>query len=759
MTARIDQYNVENFIEGKFKSKLVYIDNIHIEWRLLDNFPEMTRLYFQDVTFPNSSLSGIEKFTCLTSLSISSNTRQLINFSAIDSLVNIRELTLENQGGTYGIENALDISFIRKFKKLRSLSITHSNILSLDHILDCTSLTKLNINGIDHAELDQTKLSNLVNLKDIQYFVSYRSECLQFNELEGLTKLRNVRGLHNNKLVYLSNLKNLEVRLDAEDLSQLEMFPNLEMLRIIIITSKSNSKPKWIKCLPKLIYLNIETSGTLDLDHIGIETLQNLKYFKYNGQTNILSINSLAKCPILREIYVSANQIDSFDDIGKCSELTHISIIASQKNVFDIDIKNFDGLKKLSFMLFKYVNISNIHLLNNLQSLKTLKLFSIGIDECSDLTVSLPNLSSFQVGNNSFSDLLWLHAPQLQKINVNFSDVKSIDLKRYPKLTTLEALSSLLKLEDLEGLETLDNLVKFSFKGHSTENNIDKLVSSKLECISISANIRSFPFERFPNLKYFYADNNALESINGIELCPKIINLKIEYNPIRDFSPICSLRYLDFLACDLDYIDEQDPRTRRIIHRHLNNVAKKITSIYGDNQNVHDSFIQKSINNSLNNILKDPIVNYDSNDVLVSNLSVRTKEAIIEYCSDSNVHSILDIKFSELFAYVWARIKKHPNCDELMKILEEQIEDSECMCFTGRFNRLISVLVGFYDDVEINISDSSRISAVIIETGNSINPYNPKEHKRIATNKLLDIGYTIEDISVWVDAIDFESME
>ena len=63
--------------------------------------------------------------------------------------------------------------------------------------------------------------------------------------------------------------------------------------------------------------------------------------------------------------------------------------------------------------------------------------------------------------------------------------------------------------------------------------------------------------------------------------------------------------------------------------------------------------------------------------------------------------------------------------------------ESECMCFTGRFNRLISVLVGFYDDVEINISDSSRISGIIISIQKSIDPYNPVKHKKNCQKKII----------------------
>ena len=91
---------------------------------------------------------------------------------------------------------------------------------------------------------------------------------------------------------------------------------------------------------------------------------------------------------------------------------------------------------------------------------------------------------------------------------------------------------------------------------------------------------------------------------------------------------------------------------------------------------------------------------------------------------------------------------------ELIKILEEQIIDSECKCFTGRFNRTLSVLVGFYEDIKINISDQSRIGAIILNRKEKIIPYDLNIHKETAVNELLNAGYSKEEIEPWIEAID-----
>jgi len=120
----------------------------------------------------------------------------------------------------------------------------------------------------------------------------------------------------------------------------------------------------------------------------------------------------------------------------------------------------------------------------------------------------------------------------------------------------------------------------------------------------------------------------------------------------------------------------------------------------------------------LQSLLKDnkPLLSFDN--IISSGLSSKTKESLIEYCQNESVHSVHLITYGELLSYVWPkceafsrlllrnwqRIINSDHKEELFRILEEQIADSECKCFTGRFNRTLSVLVGFYDDIKINIS-------------------------------------------------------
>ena len=63
-------------------------------------------------------------------------------------------------------------------------------------------------------------------------------------------------------------------------------------------------------------------------------------------------------------------------------------------------------------------------------------------------------------------------------------------------------------------------------------------------------------------------------------------------------------------------------------------------------------------------------------------------------------------------------------------------------------------MVGFYDDISINISDNSRISAIILSIKNSLDPYDPDKHKELARSSLLEAGYDQNTIDLWTSVIE-----
>jgi hypothetical protein len=128
-------------------------------------------------------------------------------------------------------------------------------------------------------------------------------------------------------------------------------------------------------------------------------------------------------------------------------------------------------------------------------------------------------------------------------------------------------------------------------------------------------------------------------------------------------------------------------------------------------------------------------------------LTEQTKREILNYCDDSMEHTSFLITYSDLLVYVWSRIIVSKNVDEILTVLNQEISDGLCMCFTGRLTRLLNTLVGFYDDIELQISDSEQITNIIMALKNKF----PDEQLRDAVRKeLLDRQYSETIINEWL---------
>jgi len=180
---------------------------------------------------------------------------------------------------------------------------------------------------------------------------------------------------------------------------------------------------------------------------------------------------------------------------------------------------------------------------------------------------------------------------------------------------------------------------------------------------------------------------------------------------------LLELRHLNDLICHNNPLENIHPLVQRWLDR-LNRRVNDNNKVYSDGQNIHNSTIQKSFRNSLGNLLKDE--NFLSLEeckkyvIECSELEEQTKRELLNYCDGVTEHSVYLVKFDEVFKYVISRIVGHSDSTEIFKILNEEIKDTICKCFTGRMTRLVNVLNGFYDDITIHIGSNEQISNIII---------------------------------------------
>ena len=246
--------------------------------------------------------------------------------------------------------------------------------------------------------------------------------------------------------------------------------------------------------------------------------------------------------------------------------------------------------------------------------------------------------------------------------------------------------------------------------------------------------------DNLTNLKTLYLYDNKITEIKGLDNLISLKELYLSDNKINEIKGLDNLSELEFLDVSVNQITELplslcNLRNLRQFYYHnnpieyiplpvqrwLDRVNRRITDnnmVYNDKQNIHNHHIQNSFRRSLENILRDK--NLLKPDIIKSEilnndvLTEQTKCELMNYCDDQSEHPTYLITYTDLLIYVWSRISKSENKDDLCKVLNQEISDGLCMCFTGRLTRLLNCLTGFYDDIELQISDSKQITNIIV---------------------------------------------
>jgi len=223
-----------------------------------------------------------------------------------------------------------------------------------------------------------------------------------------------------------------------------------------------------------------------------------------------------------------------------------------------------------------------------------------------------------------------------------------------------------------------------------------------------------------------------------------ITNIPIEITNCRN------LINFYYLSNEINYIQPQ-------IRRWLNRMYHE-QQLYSDTQSVHNHSIQEGISKSINYItsIKPSIQIEQLKELIINNsyLNEHVKRLLFEYIDNKEVHSILNITFEELLLSVYDFIEKNENKEELFKIMNDEISEANCNCFTGRISRLINVLNGYDEHIEIHIADNEQIGNIIILIKNDLGKnYDEDEFKRRVHEELTIRHYSEDVINEWLDNI------
>jgi hypothetical protein len=159
------------------------------------------------------------------------------------------------------------------------------------------------------------------------------------------------------------------------------------------------------------------------------------------------------------------------------------------------------------------------------------------------------------------------------------------------------------------------------------------------------------------------------------------------------------------------------------------------------------------------NILQTKPTITNLNELIINDqiLTEQTKRLLFEYVNCKDVHSTLNITFEELLLYVFDRIELNVDKNEIKRLLNTEMDESFCKCFTGRISRLVNCLNGFDPLVSIKISDTEQISQIIILIRNELdrtNNYDIIIHKQMVSERLKQLGYLNNVIELWIQFIE-----
>ena len=335
------------------------------------------------------------------------------------------------------------------------------------------------------------------------------------------------------------------------------------------------------------------------------------------------------------------------------------------------------------------------------------------------------------------------------------------------QITKIQNLGNLINLRDIHlynnpitKIQNLDNLTNLQYLSLSDSQitqiqNLDNLTNLQ-ELVLCNNKITQIQnLDNLINLQNLYLNDNQIIKIQNLDKLTKLQLLYLSDNKITHLQNLDKLINLNQFYYDGNQIEYIPPNVQRFLDRLHNGQY-----VYNDTQSVHNHQIQESIRNSINKIIsvkptitKKQMLSQIMNDDILTN---KTKELLLEYYNQTDVHSVLDITFGELLLYVWDRIIKSSHSNEIKQIMNTEMNDALCMCFTGRISRLVNSLNGFDPDVAIHIATNEQIGNIIIlikRKLDDIGEYNTEKHRELVKTELRERRYDETIINEWLGYI------
>ena len=367
-----------------------------------------------------------------------------------------------------------------------------------------------------------------------------------------------------------------------------------------------------------------------------------------------------------------------------------------------IDYKNIDEFTKFDY----YPNLRELRYYSNRKLNfdfypNILRLICIR-NSFTELNINHCNLVELQCDSNDLTNLDLSSCSNLEILSCDNNKITNLNLNHCDKLKKLSCVDNSItdiKLNCAKSLEILDcrcNLL--TDLNVSSYSNLKKLYCSDNQLTSLNLSFCGL-------LEELDCSDNQLTSLN-LTLCNNIHYLCIGDNnlttlPLSNIQ-IRNLRNFYVYWNEIVYTPSQ-LRLLNLVNINEFSESCRFKSISENSQNIHDANISYCMLKSFDNILCNQ--NYKKCENVIDrivedeNLDTNVKNILIQYSLDYSLHSTLNANFEQVLSYIYPLHDKNS-----LKILENEMLDSECQCFTGRMFRLINSLNGIIPEVNIKIS-------------------------------------------------------
>lgn len=324
----------------------------------------------------------------------------------------------------------------------------------------------------------------------------------------------------------------------------------------------------------------------------------------------------------------------------------------------------------------------------------------------------IPKLpQTVKIVNASHNTIKWFDQElnNLEKLNLSYNHLSYFRFDRLRECIRFLDLTGN-QLKDIGGKVFPENLEVLKLR----DNRISEIPELPRKLVELDLSMNKLKkIENYPTtLKHLDVSNNTLDKLcDSVLLCDGLERLNYEHNDTIEIS-LQVLIWIDKLFHQT-HLNEKDINLKEIYTQNF----EEIQTIYKDSQNAHNLKMRNDILNSMCRIIQDPNPDIDFKGSVED---LRQYFKIEDTCDILLASDIGDVDLggevytlARFFPYLYRRLIRMENVESLANILENEIQNTKSVCFSGRIEAYVAAFAGFYDDIKYSPSLNDQILAKI----------------------------------------------